>query len=69
VPGRYAVVGVPCLIKAVQLLRREDPLMHSRIAFTLGLFCGHMKSARFVESVAWQMGVGVTEIQAVEFRL
>jgi coenzyme F420-reducing hydrogenase beta subunit len=69
VPGRYAVVGVPCFIKAVQLLRREDPVIRERIAFTLGLFCGHMKSARFIESIAWQMGVGVTEIQGVEFRL
>lgn len=28
-----------------------------------------MKSARFIESFAWQMDVPVTEIQAVEFRL
>ncbi|MDQ0571107.1 coenzyme F420-reducing hydrogenase beta subunit [Variovorax paradoxus] len=69
VPGRYAVVGVPCFIKAVQLLRREDPLMRERIAFTLGLFCGHMKSARLVESFAYQMGVGVEDIRAVEYRL
>jgi coenzyme F420-reducing hydrogenase beta subunit len=53
VPGRYAVVGVPCFIKAVQLLRREDALMRERIAFTLGLFCGHMKSARLVDSFAY----------------
>jgi coenzyme F420-reducing hydrogenase beta subunit len=68
VPGRYAVVGVPCFIKAVQLLRRHDPVLRERIAFTLGLFCGHMKSARFVESFAWQMGVSVDEVQQVEFR-
>ena len=48
VPGRYAVVGVPCFIKAVHLLRAEDPVLGERIAFTLGLFCGHMKSARLV---------------------
>ncbi|MEJ1164851.1 Coenzyme F420 hydrogenase/dehydrogenase, beta subunit C-terminal domain [Variovorax sp. CCNWLW186] len=69
VPGRYAVVGVPCFIKAVQLLRREDPLMRERIAFTLGLFCGHMKSARLVESFAYQMGVNVADIRSVEYRL
>jgi coenzyme F420-reducing hydrogenase beta subunit len=67
-PGSYAVVGVPCFIKAVQLLRRRDPVLRERIAFTLGLFCGHMKSARFVESFAWQMGVDVDAIAAVEFR-
>lgn len=69
VPGRYAVVGVPCFIKAIHLLRREDPLLRERIAFTAGLFCGHMKSARLMESFAWQMGVAVEEIQRVEFRL
>jgi coenzyme F420-reducing hydrogenase beta subunit len=68
VPGRYAVVGVPCFIKALQLLRREDPLLRERVAVTLGLFCGHMKSARFVESFAWQMGVPVDDVQQVEFR-
>jgi coenzyme F420-reducing hydrogenase beta subunit len=68
VPGRYAVVGIPCFIKAVQLLRREDPIYRERIKFTLGLFCGHMKSARFVESFAWQMNVPVEDIQGVDFR-
>lgn len=69
VPGRYAIVGVPCFIKALQLLRREDPVIRERVVFTLGLFCGHMKSARFVESFAWQMGVSIEDVQRVEYRL
>ncbi|PSR56983.1 coenzyme F420 hydrogenase [Adhaeribacter arboris] len=69
VPGHYAVVGIPCFIKAVQLLRREDPVIRERIRFTLGLFCGHMKSARFVESFAWQMQVPTNQIEKVEYRL
>jgi coenzyme F420-reducing hydrogenase beta subunit len=68
-PGRYAIVGVPCFIKALNLLRQHDPIIRERVVFTLGLFCGHMKSARFVESFAWQMDVPVQEIQRVEFRL
>jgi len=68
-PGRYAVVGVPCFIKALQLLRREDVIIGERVAFTLGLFCGHMKSARLMESFAWQMDVDIKEIQRVEFRI
>lgn len=67
-PGRYAVVGIPCFIKSVQLLRREDPLLRDRIRYTLGLFCGHMKSARFVESLAWQMGVPLQDVARVDFR-
>jgi coenzyme F420-reducing hydrogenase beta subunit len=69
VPGRYAVVGVPCFVKAVQLLRREDPVVRERVAFTVGLFCGHMKSARLGESFALQMGVAIEEVQSVDFRL
>lgn len=68
VPGRYAIVGVPCFIKAVHLLRAEDPLLGERIAYTLGLFCGHMKSARFVESFAWQLDAPFDQIRAVEYR-
>jgi coenzyme F420-reducing hydrogenase beta subunit len=68
VPGRYAVVGIPCFIKAVHLLRKEDPVLRERIPYTLGLFCGHMKSARFVESFAWQMKVPTSKIKQVEFR-
>ena len=54
-PGRYAVVGMPCFIKAIHLLRRADPVLASGSSHTLGLFCGHMKSARLVESFAWQL--------------
>jgi len=68
-PGRYAVVGVPCFVKAVQLLRREDALMRERFVFTLGLFCGHMKSALLVESFARQLGVAPRDILTVDFRL
>ena len=69
IPGRYAVIGIPCFVKAVHLLAREDPVLGERITHTLGLFCGHMKSARLVESFAWQMGVPPTEIAAVDYRL
>lgn len=68
VPGRYAVVGLPCFIKAIQLLRKEDSIYQNRIRFTLGLVCGHLKSARLVDSFALQMNVRLKDIQQVEFR-
>lgn len=68
-PGRYAVVGIPCFIKAVNLLRARDPVIAERVAFTLGLYCGHMKSARMVESFAWQMGVAPAEVAALDYRV
>ncbi|WEX77483.1 Coenzyme F420 hydrogenase/dehydrogenase, beta subunit C-terminal domain [Sinorhizobium numidicum] len=68
-PGRYAIVGIPCFIKAVHLLRMQDSLLRERIVFTLGLFCGHMKSARFVESFAWQMGATMEAVESADYRL
>ena len=68
VPGRYAVVGIPCFIKAVHLACAQDAVLAERMVFTLGLFCGHMKSARFVTSFAWQLGVDPDEVRAVEYR-
>lgn len=67
-PGRYAVVGVPCFIKAVHLLRAADPVLNARIAHTLGLYCGHMKSRHLAESFAWQMGTGMDEVERLDFR-
>lgn len=67
-PGRYAVVGVPCFIKAVHLAREAEPVLAERITHLLGLFCGHMKSARLVESFAWQTGAALPEVRAVDYR-
>ena len=68
-PGRYAVVGIPCFIKAIHLMRAADPVVHDRVTHTLGLFCGHMKSAAMVESFAWQLGVEMERVQAVDYRI
>ena len=67
-PGRYAIVGIPCFIKAINLLRRADPVIAERVTHTLGLFCGHMKSAAMVESFAWQLQSEYRHVRAVDYR-
>jgi coenzyme F420-reducing hydrogenase beta subunit len=62
-------VGVPCFIKAIHLLRRIDPIVRERATYTLGLFCGHMKSAAMVESFAWQLGTEVDRVRAIDYRI
>ncbi len=68
-PGRYAVVGIPCFIKAVHLLQAQDPLIGERITHTLGLFCGHMKGADFARSITRQLGADPAEIAAIDYRV
>lgn len=69
VPGRYAIVGVPCFVKAVRLLARHDPVVASRVAFTVAIFCGHLKTRHFASYLAWQMGVPPTALDGIDFRI
>ena len=66
---RFAIVGVPCFIKATRALCRDDPLLADRLPFFIGLVCGHLKSQFFAESLAWQLGVVPDELEAVDFRI
>lgn len=66
--GRYAVVGLPCYIKAVRLLQAEDPLFDERVRFCVGLVCGHLKSTRFAETMAWEQGVAPGSLAEIDFR-
>ncbi|HUG23778.1 Coenzyme F420 hydrogenase/dehydrogenase, beta subunit C-terminal domain [Piscinibacter sp.] len=66
---RYAFVGVPCFVKAVRLLARQDTLLREQLAFCIGLVCGHLKSSGFAELLAWQAGVPPTELMRVDFRV
>lgn len=68
-PGRYAVVAVPCFVKALHLLRRTDPVIAGRVTHLLGLFCGHQKSARLVDSFAWQLDTPIKRVRAVDYRI
>jgi len=68
-PGRYAFVGVPCFVKAIRLLQRSDPILRERIKVTLGLFCGHLKSAALVASFARQSGLEAHQIVGVNYRV
>lgn len=68
IDGPVAVVGVPCFVKAVQLLRRNDPWWHDKVRFTVSLFCGHQKSARFTDYLAWTNGIEPSAITEIDYR-
>lgn len=67
-PGRYAFVGLPCMVKAIRLLSRQEPIFGERIRYTIGLVCGHLKTARFAKYIAWQTGIHPDEMTAIDFR-
>ncbi|MBD2594944.1 Coenzyme F420 hydrogenase/dehydrogenase, beta subunit C-terminal domain [Nostoc spongiaeforme FACHB-130] len=67
-PGRYAIVGIPCFIKAIRLLMMQDAVIAERIKFCVGLICGHLKSIRFAEMFAWQCGIEPGQLLGFDFR-
>lgn len=67
-PGRYALVGVPCFVKAVRLLALQDPIIRRRIVYCISLVCGHLKSDRFARMLAWEAGIRPNELRTIDFR-
>mgnify|MGYP000937817459 CR=1 FL=1 len=65
IPGRYAITGLPCFIKAVRLAQNKNAKLRDRIVVTVGLVCGQMKSKHFTDYIAALVGVRdkVTEVR------
>ncbi|NCD12525.1 MAG: hypothetical protein EOL93_08220 [Epsilonproteobacteria bacterium] len=68
-PGEYAVVGIPEFITELRLLAQEDPIVRKRIKYMLGIVCGHQKTAKYAEALAWQCGIEPGDLQAIDFRV
>lgn len=67
-PGRYAVVGIPSFISDVRRLQRLDPVFRERVAFALALLCGHQKTAKYGEAIAFEAGVEPGSLTSIDFR-
>jgi len=67
-PGRYALVGVPCFIKAAQRLALEKPEIAERVKYFVALFCGHLKSTAYADAIAWESGIHPENLASIDFR-
>lgn len=67
-PGTYAVIGLPSYIMELRLMAEMDSVVKDRLKFTVGLICGHQKSAKFAEFLAWQCGIQPGNLKAINFR-
>jgi coenzyme F420-reducing hydrogenase beta subunit len=65
---RYAIVGIPCFIKASRLLIERDPVLRDQLIYHIALCCGPLKSAAFAEAMAWQLGIPPNDLGRVDFR-
>lgn len=67
--GRYAFVGVPCFVKAIRNIQKQDPIFSERIKYCIGIVCGHMKSKAFADCFGWQVGIKPGNLEAIDFRV
>lgn len=67
-PGRYAIVGLPSYIMELRLISEIDPVVKQSIKYTVGLVCGHQKSAKYAEFLAWQCGIKPGNLDNIDFR-
>lgn len=67
-PGRYAIIGIPSFIYSIRLLCSVDETLNERIKYTVGLICGHQKSSKFGEAMAWQSGIQPGNLVDIDFR-
>ncbi len=64
-PGKYAVVGLPCFIKALRLAALRNPGLKERLKVCVGLVCGQLCSKGFTELIIRRNGLdagGITEV-------
>jgi coenzyme F420 hydrogenase subunit beta len=66
--GKYAVIGVPSFIMELRLLSKHDSDIRNRIKFYIGLVCGHQKSTKFADLLAWQCGIKPGDLKSIDFR-
>ncbi len=68
-PGRYAIVAIPEFITELRLLSKTDPVINERMVYFIGLVCGHQKTAKYAEALAWEQGIKPGDLESIEFRV
>lgn len=66
--GNYAIIGLPCVCKAVRLAQDKFPRLKTRIKYVLGLTCGHTCSKFFAEYICALGGGDPTQLKEFIFR-
>lgn len=67
-PGRYAITGLPCFIKAIRLAQQKNIKLKDRIIATVGLVCGQLKSSHFTDYIASLSGLPPRMAEKVRYR-
>ena len=65
--GNYALVGVPCFLKAVRLAQSKNKILQERLKICVGLVCGLIPNKHLVTYMGYTVGIN-DPITQVNFR-
>ncbi len=65
---RYAFVGLPCFVRSIRSLAEVDMQIQAGLVMTVALVCGHLKSSRYAEYLAWTQGIPPGGLEGMDFR-
>jgi coenzyme F420-reducing hydrogenase beta subunit len=66
--GRVAIVGLPCQISNLKRMTNNDEVLKKKIAFTIGMFCGHISKDTLIKDVLKKKGIKEEDIAEFKFR-
>lgn len=55
--GKYAVVGLPCYLKGLELAKEQNKILKERIVVSVGLVCGQLKSSYYTKYLGHLAGI------------
>lgn len=67
-PGRYVLVGLPCVIAGFSRWARIQPKMKERVVLTISLFCSRNAERQATETFLRLHGIRMDEVLKVEYR-
>jgi len=67
--GTYAIIGVPCFIKALRLAQEYNRLLNRRLVFMIGIVCGGVKSSFFTDFMLQKAGISKNDCTRPEYRI
>jgi len=68
VPGRYAVVGLPCHIHGVRKAEILNRKLRERIVYHLGIVCNHTPSFKATRFLLDMLGVRPEDVTGIRYR-
>lgn len=67
-PGRIAVIGLPCTLKALREMTEQSEELKQKLILFLGLFCGHTSRPELLDRVLVMKQIDWKQVVSFRFR-